>query len=254
MLSLMATCGLFSMLYRFQKVENINHTAIRRIKLTLSILLVIPLFRAAVSFRTATSRVSSPPSAIPAKVAFYLLQLLPEMVACLITVNTDYRTLCDTGVWGDQPRHRVENGQPAIPPTIVILGQIVRPWRWSSLILAWKLQREKKQNLPPTPPGLFLDDDREKLPLPSNSSSTDWQSTIVLSPAGSVFSSQTDEEKQSIRSEPTSTYSKGWSSFGSNTTVTESKNGEQIGAGSHNTLITDVKLWRPRLPPAFSHT
>lgn len=239
------------MLYRFKKVENINQTAIRRIKLTLSILLVIPLFRAAVSFRTGTTLASSPQSAIPAKVAFYLLQLLPEMAACLITTCTDYRTLCDTGIWGDHPRHRVENGQPAIPTTLTILGQIFRPWKWAAIILAWKLRREKKQKLPPRPSGLFLDDDREKL-LPSNSSSVGWQSSMALSTTGGVISSQIDEEKQSLRSDPSSTYSKEWSSFGSNTTITESKSAEQIGADPH-TFIIDVKLWRPRLLPAFSY-
>jgi hypothetical protein len=236
------------MLYRFKSVENINQTAIRRSKLTLSILLVIPLFRATVSFRTATTLSSSPPSAIPAKVAFYLFQLLPEMAACLITACTDYRTLCDTGIWGDHPRRRVEAGKPATPKAITILALIFRPWKWTAFIPARTFQREMKQKSLPHPSGLFLDDDREKL-LPINSSSVGWQSSLVLSTTATVTSSQADEEK---RSGASSTYSRGWSSFGSNTTITESKNRDQIGA-SQGTLITDVKLWRPHLPPAFSY-
>lgn len=246
--TLIVIASLLAMVYRVKgEVEHLNPTAVQRIKLTLTILLFVPLFRSTVSFRTSTSTTSSPPSALPAKIAFYLFQLLPELLSCLITACTDYRGLCDTGKWGDHPRWRAEHGMSEMPRWFVTLGHIFCPWKWPGLIRARSQREEQNATIQSSASTLYSNGDCEKV-LP-NLSIDKWQSSIETS---TVFSSQLDE-KESIRSQPLSTSSRTWSAFDSSKSIIS----DSMPAGTKlpatpSPLITDVKLWRPRLPPGIS--
>lgn len=214
---------------------------------SLKVLMIIPVFRASVSMRTATTLSTSPPSALPAKVSFYLFQILPELVVCAIVVFTDYRNLCDTGSWGDYPRRRTENGLPPRPGWFSILHLIFAPWQWPRVLGSWIIRkREKKEQIQSEPTGLFIDDTREKsFRTLSYSRRQSLADSSTLSPA------QMDAEKQSIRSKPMSIYSRGWSTFGGGSLDTSTDRIESK-MPLPSPLITDVNLWRPRLPQGFS--
>lgn len=186
--------------------------------------------------RTATTLSTSPPSALPAKVAFYIFQALPELVACAIVVFTDYRSLCDTGSWGDYPRRRIENGLPPRPGWFNVLHLIFAPWRWPRFLGSWIIRRrEKKEQAQSEPSGLFIDDTREKsFRTLSYSRRQSLADLSILSP------SHMDAEKQSIRM---SIYSRGWSTFGGGLSDTSTDKSESLPPP----LITDVNLWRPRM-------
>ena len=245
-------------------MEGINKAALQRMKLSLLLILVIPITRCILSFETSTTLSSSPLDAsnIISKVTFYLFQLLPELVVCLITAKTDYRTLCDTGTWGDYPRARVEKGLPAKPAWLTIVGSFFAPWRWPSLLgnFIFRMQRRRMERTSQArrlheygyKPESSSYDDGEKL-LPDGSS-FEWKSSTNLqwnSPTNlqdldeTHFPSKGDTEKQSIRT--------AWSFSSSNrSSSASSQASSQATIGSKSSLIADINLWMPRLPTAFS--
>lgn len=242
---------LLSKLHSIKGMDGINKVALRRMRSTLIIILFIPLGRCFLSFDTATTLSASPvdsdPRSIISKITFYAFQLLPELTACLITAPTDYKALCDTGMWMDWPRWRVESGLPAKHPCIAILQCIVTPWKWYRLVASRMCDKNKQQasqenrlheygfNNDP----LSYEDGEKLLP---HKSSIGWQSSLNLSSAGKSQRSSLDVERQSIQTEMTFASSDHSSSSGS-----------QVSSGdSKSSLVADVNLWTPRFPTVFS--
>ena len=246
-----------SMIHYLKDVEGINQQALKRFKVTMILVLFIPLSRCFLSFETATTLSASPadlkPAAIISKVAFYLLQITPELAACLITAFTDYKALCDTGVWGDWPRWRVEDGKPTKPKFFTILQCIFTPWKWRRLLSSQMSDRGRQRNQEARlheydfkPDPLSYDEGGEKL-LHNSSSSFGWQSSENLSTLDwnqRLGIRPADLETQSIQTEVSFPLSDA-SSWGSKASSTGS-------VRSDSSLVTDVSLWKPQIPDAFS--
>jgi hypothetical protein len=237
-------------------MEGINKAALQRMKLSLTLILFIPVTRCLLAFETSNTLTTSPLDAsnIISKIAFYCFQLLPELVVCLITATTDYKTLCDTGKWGDWPRSRIEKGLPSTPTWLKNFGLCLAPWRWPRLlvnfILQWQRRRMDRASQARRlkeygyQPGSSSYEHGEKL-LP-NGSSFGWDSSTSLRDLEGVrHSLKDDAEKQSIKT--------AWSSPSSNRSgFTGSQASSQATMGSKSSLISDVNLWTPRLLTAFS--
>lgn len=220
------------MIYRLQDVQGVNRAALQRMKITLAAVSLVPLSHCFLSFDTATTLATSPvdPSTIASKLVFYLLQLSPELFACLLTAITNYRVLCDTGMWGDWPRSRVERGLPANLRVFAIIAYYLTPRRESHLLAACirRIRRIRRNRRDQYVVGSLPHEDTQKL-LPNTPSMT-WQSTTHLSNLG-------DAEKQSVWTE--------WSFSSADQSV--SRDSQTSSSQSHESLITDVGLWRPRL-------
>lgn len=254
-MALLIASALLSKIHSIRDVEGINKAALKRMKTTIIILLFVPLSRCFLSFETSTTLSASPADAefgtIMFKVTFYVLQILPELAACLITAVTDYKALCDTGLWGDWPRWRVECGLPTQPRSITILLYLFMPWNWPRLLTAHKEdQKQTTQEKRLHEYGFKCNplsyDDGEKL-LP-NTSSVGWQSSINLSDLGRgphIPTAVPDVEKQSIMTEVSFSSSNKSSSWGSKTSSVDN-------VGSKSSLVVDVNLWRPRFPAGLS--
>jgi hypothetical protein len=250
--ALFVAAGLLSTIRQVKEMDGINKAALQRMKLSLLLILVVPITRCLLSFETSTTLSSSPADAsnIISKVAFYLFQLLPELIVCLITATTDYRTLCDTGRWGDYPRARVENGLPAKPAWLAVAAHFFgrRPRLLEIFVLRMRHRRMASQarrlhEYGYNPESSSYDDGEKLLP---NGSSFGWKSSTDLQVLDETHHpSKEDAEKQSIRtawSFPSSNYS---GSAGSQAS-------SQATMGSKSSLIADVNLWTPRLLTAFS--
>ncbi|KAG8791978.1 hypothetical protein FRC17_008667, partial [Serendipita sp. 399] len=133
--SLFIVGGILAWIHRLKYVEMIHPVARRRLELSAIIILIVPIYRAAVSFRTASTLTTSPPSALPTKIGFYFLHLLPELVCCILSYMTDYRNFFDTDIWGDRPRARVEDGKHEISAFIRSLRYFVMPWKFPTLLM-----------------------------------------------------------------------------------------------------------------------
>jgi hypothetical protein len=254
--ALVVAAALLSTIRRVKEMEGINKAALQRMKLSLLLILVIPITRCLLSFETSTTLSSSPSDAsnIISKVTFYLFQLLPELIVCLITAITDYRTLCDTGSWGDYPRARVEKGLPAKPAWLGIAGYFFTPWRWPRLLRNFILRMQRRRMERATQarrlheygykPESSSYDDAEK--LLSTGTSFGWKSSTDLpDPNETQHALKADAEKQSIRTAWSFPSSNGSGSAGSQTS-------SRATIGSKSSLIADVNLWTPRLLTAFS--
>lgn len=250
-MSLIVVAGLLlSTSRRLREVDGINKAALKRINLSLSLISLVPISRCLLSFETSTTLSTSPQDAgnIISKVAFYLFQLLPELAVCFITATTDYKTLCDTGRWGDYPRARVEKGLPPKPAWAIALGSFFTPCTWPRLLANWVLRMRSQRAIRREyghKSEFSSHQDREKL-LPGGSS-IGWRSFVDLEelederpriPGG-------DTEKESTRTvwsfSSSSPSGRGGSETSSNFTIS-----------SRSSLIEDVNLWTPRLPTAFT--
>lgn len=242
---LFAMIGLLSMVHKQKDIESINIVALKRQRMALSFLVIVPIFRAATSFQTIPSLTASS-SRVPTKLFFYLCQLLPELIACSITILTDYRNLVDTGIHGDWPRSRIERGLPVIPPFLYAIGLMFMPWKWRlwSCISARKQMREARIERERA-----MVEERERL-LPIRSSAG-WASSIELSTLGGTPSSSST--MQVSNQEKTSA----WPATPSRSSLKTSSSSSSYKTSASSTthvskLVTEVNLWRPSLPSAFS--
>lgn len=261
------------MLYRITNIEAINKKAVRRLHASafrkfiylriqgacaevVPVLMVIYTFRSAVSRRMSASLLTSPASALPARIAFYICQLLPELIVLGICAITDYRQISDTGMWGDYPRRRIEQGLSPRSPFFLVMRIVFSPWQWQRVVYNWirrwrerraqaRAQSQSQAQIPP----LFYDDTREKSFMSLSHSRR--QSTTDLS---TIRPSQVDIEKQSTWSVPISNYSRGWTVLGGSSCSASGDKPEvkESLPTPPAPLVTDVNLWRPRLPPGFS--
>lgn len=237
---------LLSMVHRLHDLEGINKLALRRIKLTLVAIFFIPLTRSFQSVTTSTTLSTSPldSDTIIFKTVFYTCQLLPELIACFITSITDYRTLCDTGPWGDWTRRRVENGQPNTLSKSKILAHYFTLWRAPRLLKAYirKIRGTHQDDQDIHMQGPLI---REHSQKPSrNISRVNPEPAIILSKLDDSRSliAALDTDKESIWTES--------SGFSSKQKIHP---GSQASAqSSHSSLVEDINLWRPRFPRAFS--
>jgi len=253
--------SLLTTLHQLKELDGISKPALQRMKITLIIILFIPLSRCTLSFQTATTSTSSAtdPGTITDKVFFYFLQLLPEVTACLITAFTDYKTLCDVGKWGDYPRRRMEEGKPEYPGWFTIFARLFTPWQWQRLLVQYIVTRQAKR-AQENPLDHRLQEyglksvpyeDRRTLLITPNSSG--WQSSVELTNLGKSDGwSEIDAEKpRHILEWPVSSNNPSGSSSSQASTI-----GTMTSKVSHSSqkssLISDVKLWTPRLPAAFS--
>jgi hypothetical protein len=205
MLALLLAVGLLASIYQIKAVEGINVRMVNRVKMTIGIIAIVPLFRACDGFRTATTLSTAPSASIPGKVAFYLFQLIPELVACLICVRTDWRGELDTGGWGDSPRQRIEAGKKPQTRFGAIFKVFLSPWRWPVLfvrgmltlnrIIRARIKRRNQQDEENS--NEYRYNEYEKLTarevrekLPSTPTASGWQSTNDLASTNSEFSSE----------------------------------------------------------------
>ncbi|KAG8825985.1 hypothetical protein FRC19_010064 [Serendipita sp. 401] len=250
-LSLFIAGGVLSWMHRLKYVDNINPIVKHRLVISTTIILLVPLYRAATSFRMVSTDALSPPSSIPPKIAFYLCQLLPELICCTISYMTDFRNMADTGTWGDSPRKRIEQGLAETPRFITYLKYFFMPWKLPKLLCkgvksVWRKWKTRRGRLDETLDSMT--EDREKL-LP-NASSIGWESSLELQSIGTGPTTPQlgrDLEKASVVSSYPMTL-KTQNLISSSSTV-RSYSSRSIPA---QPLVHDIHLWKPRLPSSFS--
>jgi hypothetical protein len=220
----------------------------------------VPLFRSTVAFRTVTFDNPNPISSIGPKVGFYCFQLFPELCAMFITTYTDYRGMLDTGTWGDMSRGRREKGKPTKSRFWHYMSFVFIPWKGP--IHLYKCLKKKRNGANDDEKsdsssissssgrtiGVPIESDYEKGNMSFRRSLSRMPSFVkpITRPVTPV------DDTQSVWSgNLTLAKSPTWTTTEHSAFTPNHEKRPQIRVPSP--VVSDVNLWRPRLPPSLSH-